>query len=180
MIQRALNILSSVSLLATIFLINQGVGVGTILSEIGIRVNYDLPQYCSYLVYILLPVFFAWLLTRLFHKLRPGELKSGNVSEISADNSSFLAMILGYVFVGLSINNAHALFVIMGVLLIFNLCGNSYIFNPLFYLFGYRYYYLTSSGIKLLVMTKKKISLGSKGDFPNAKCLNDFTYINID
>lgn len=180
MIQRALNILSSVSLLATIFLINQGVGIGSILSQIGIRVNYDLPQYYSYAVYIVLPVLFAWLLTRLFPKLRSGELQSGNVSEISADNSSFLAMILGYVFVGLSINNVHALLVIMGLLLIFNLCGNSYIFNPLFYLFGYRYYYLKSSGIKFLLMTKKKISLGSKGDFSNAKCLNDFTYIDID
>lgn len=180
MIQRALNILSSVSLLATIFLINKGIGIGKILAEIGIRVNCDLSQYYSYLVYILLPVLFAWLLTRLFPKLRPGELQSGNVSEISADNSSFLAMILGYVFVGLSINNVHALLVIMGLLLIFNLCGNSYIFNPLFYLFGYRYYYLTSSGIKFLVMTKKKINLGSKGDFSQAKCLNDFTYIDID
>ena len=179
MIQRTLNILSSVSLLATIFLINQGVGIGTILSEIGIKVNYDLPQYCSYAVYISLPVLFAWLLTKLFPKLRPGELQSGNVSEISADNSSFLAMILGYIFVGLSINNVHALLVIMGLLLIFNLYGNSYIFNPLFYLFGYRYYYLTSSGIKFLVMTKQKINLGSKGDFSQAKCLNDFTYIDI-
>ena len=180
MIQRALNIFSSVSLLATIFLINQGVGIGTILSEIGISVKYDLPQFYSYVVYIVLPVFFAWLLTRMFPKLRSGELQSGNVCEISADNSSFLAMILGYVFVGLSINNVHTLVVIMGLLLIFNLCGNSYIFNPLFYLFGYRYYYLTSSGIKFLVMTKKNINLGSKGDFSNAKCLNDFTYIDID
>lgn len=180
MIQRALNILSSVSLLATIFLVNKGIGIGKILSEIGISVNYDLPQYYSYAVYIMLPMLFAGLLTKLFPKLRPGELQSGNVSEISADNSSFLAMILGYVFVGLSINNVHALLVIMGVLLIFNLCGNSYIFNPLFYLFGYRYYYLTSSGIKFLVMTKKKINLGSKGNFSNAKCLNDFTYIDID
>lgn len=84
MIQRALNILSSVSLLATIFLINKGIGIGKILAEIGIRVNCDLSQYYSYLVYILLPVLFAWLLTRLFPKLRPGELQSGNVSEISA------------------------------------------------------------------------------------------------
>lgn len=180
MIQRALNILSSVSLLATIFLINNGVGIGTIVSGIGIKVNYDLPQYFSYMIYIAMPVLFAWILTKLFPKLRPGELQSDNVSEISADNSSFLAMILGYIFVGLSITNIHALLVIMGFLIIFNLCGNSYIFNPLFYLFGYRYYYLTSSGIKFLVMTKQKINLGSKGNFSNAMCLNDFTYIDID
>ena len=176
---RTLHILCSVSLLATIFLINQGIGIGSILSEIGIKVGYDLPQYCSYIVYIMLPFIFAWILTLFFSTLRPGELQSGNVNEISADNSSFLAMILGYVFVGLSINNVHTLFVIVGLLLIFNLCGNSYIFNPLFYLFGYRYYYLTSSNIKFLVMTKQKINLNSKGDFSKAKCLNDFTYIDI-
>ena len=179
MIQRLLNILSSVSLLATIFFINKGIGVGTILRYVGIRVGYDLPQYYSYIVYVLMPFIFAGCLIRLFPKLRPGELRAGNVSEISADNSSFLAMILGYVFVGLSISNASTLLVIMSFLLIFNLCGNSYVFNPLFYVFGYRYYYITSSNIKFLIMTRKRISLGTKADFPNARCLNDFTYIDL-
>ena len=179
MIQRLLNIISSISLLAVIFLINKGISIGEIIGLLGMRVPFDMPQWVSYAVYIAASVGFAGILTLLFGKLRPGELTKENIEELDADNSGLLAMILAYVFVGLSINNCWTLLAIMSFLLIFNLCGSSHIYNPLFYLFGYHYYYVTSSKTKLLVMTKIKYPLGSKADFSNCKCLNDYTYIDM-
>lgn len=179
MLQRALHILSSISLLAVVFLINNGIGIGSILSIVGIHVGYDLPQIVSYFVYIVSAVAFAWILTLLFEKLRPGELTSHNIEQLDSDNSSLLAMILAYIFVGLSINNAWTLVSVLFFLLVFNLCGSSHIYNPLFYLFGYRYYYVSSSKTKFLVMTKARYPLGSKADFSNCRCLNDFTYIDM-
>lgn len=178
MIPRLLNIISSVSLLATIYLINKGMEVRYILSKIGVNFDVDVPKWISYLIYIALPIIFAFLVTLLFPKLRPGELKGEKVSELSADNSTILAMILGYIFVGLSIQNSFSLMIVMIMLVIFNLCGNTYLYNPIFYLFRYRYYYVTTSGIKILVMTKKKIKLGQSPDFSKVRCLNDFTYID--
>ena len=132
------------------------------------------------LIYIVSPILFAYILTFFFKKLRFCELTSENIKEINADNSGFLAMILGYIFVGLSINNIYALLVVMGFLLIFNMAGNSYIYNPIFYLFGYKYYYVTSTDrIKILIMSKQRIRLGDIVTFPEVHCLNDYTYIDI-
>ena len=179
MIQRIFNILSPISLLAVIFLINHGIGVGEILLLTGIHVGYDLPQVVSYAAYIVAVVFYAWILTRFFKKLRPGQLTKNNIEQLDADNSGLLAMIFAYVFVGLSINNGWTLLAIMLFLLIFNLYGSSHIYNPLFYLFGYHFYYVSSAKTKLLVMTKIKYPLGSVADFSNCRCLNDYTYIDM-
>lgn len=179
MVQRLLHILSSISLLAVIYLINNGVGVGSLLGEVGIHVKYDLPQWVSFIFYVIAVIGFAGLLTLMFKRLRPGELLKQNIEQLDADNSGLLAMILAYVFVGLSINNGWTLIAVMLFLLIFNLCGSSHIYNPLFYLFGYHYYYVTSSKTQILVMTKTKYSLGSDADFNQCGCLNDYTYIDL-
>ena len=179
MLQRVLNIISSVSLLAVIYLINSGIGIGEILGYAGIKVDYDFPQYFSYASYIVGAVVYAWLLTKMFVRLRPGELRKEHITELDADNSGLLAMILAYVFVGLSINNGWTLIVVLCFLIVFNLCGSSHIYNPLFYLFGYHYYYVSSSKTKYLVMTKTKHPLGSHADFSNCYCMNDYTYIDM-
>lgn len=179
MVQRILHILSSISLLAVIYLINNGIGVGTLLGEIGIHLKYDLPQWVSYVAYVVFAIGFAGGLTLFFKKLRPGELLNKNIEQLDSDNSGFLAMIMAYVFVGLSIKNGWTLISVMLFLMIFNLCGSSHIYNPLFYLFGYRYYYVTSSKTKILVMTRTKYPLGSDADFKRCGCLNDYTYIDL-
>lgn len=179
MIQRILHILSSISLLAVIYLINSGIGMGTLLGGIGIHVKYDLPQWVSYVAYVVSAIGFAGVLTLFFKKLRPGELLNKNIEQLDSDNSGLLAMIMAYVFVGLSINNGWTLISVMLFLMIFNLCGSSHIYNPLFYLFGYRYYYVTSSKTKILVMTRTKYPLGSDADFKRCGCLNDYTYIDL-
>lgn len=178
MISRVLHIFSSISLLAVVYLINKGIGVGHILARMGIHVRYDLPQWISYIVYILAAIGFAGVLILLFDHLRQGELRSQHIERLDADNSGLLAMLLAYVFVGLSINNGWTLMAVMFLLLIFHLCGSSYIYNPLFYIYGYHYYYVTSSKTKILVMTKTKYPLGADADFARCGCLNDFTYID--
>lgn len=179
MLQRSLNIISSISLLAVIFLINQGWGIEDIINGIGIGVMWTIPKWISYLIYLAITILYALLLSYMFNKLRPGQIANQNIDELDVDNSSLLAMILAYVFVGLSISNIWTLLVILLFLLVFNLCGSSYIFNPIFYLFGYRYYYVRSSKTRFLVMSKIKYPLGAQADFSNCRCLNDYTYIDM-
>ena len=179
MIQRILNIISSVSLLVVVFLINKKIGICAILKFIGIPVRHDISQVISIIIYVLVVVVYAWILTRLFSHLRPGELRNETIEELDADNSGLLAMILAYIFVGLSITNGWSLIVVLCFLVIFYLHASTHIFNPLFYLFGYHYYYIKSSKTKYLMMTKTKYPLGSKMDFPNCRCLNDYTFIDM-
>lgn len=177
--QRFLHILSPISLLAVIYLINNGISAGKLLEYIGIHLTYDLPQYVSYATYVIAVIGYAWFLTFMFKLMRRGEIRSENIVQLDADNSGVLAMLLAYVFVGLSIHNFWTLMVVMVCLLIFNLAGSSHIYNPIFYVFGYRYYYVVSSKTKILVMTKTRYPLGANADFPFCGCLNDYTYIDI-
>lgn len=179
MVQRILHILGSISLLAVIYLVNNGISVGNLLAMVHIHVQYDLPQWVSVICYIVAVVGYTGFLTLLFKRLRPGEIRGQYIEQLDADNSGLLAMILAYVFVGLSINNGVTLIAVMLFLLVFCLAGSSHIYNPLFYIFGYRYYYITSSKTKILVMTKSRYPLGANADFVKCVCLNDYTYIDL-
>jgi acyl-CoA synthetase (AMP-forming)/AMP-acid ligase II len=45
-------------------------------------------------------------------------------------------------------------------------------------LHGYHFYYaLNSSGVKVLVISKKKIKKREEADFQNLKRINDYTFI---
>ena len=131
------------------------------------------------MLYILLVLFFAFILTCLFGKLRAGEISKSSIEELDVDNSGLLAIILAYVFVGLSVSNFYMLIIIFCFLLIFNLCGTTHIYNPIFYVFGYHYYYIKLSKTKILVMTKTKYPMGAEVCFPDCRCLNDYTYIDM-
>lgn len=179
MFQKALHVISSYSLLVVIFLINKKIGIISVLAYFGIPINCDLPLWVSYIIYITITIGYALILTRLFDKLRPGELRKENIEVLDADNSGLLAMVLAYVFVGLSISNVWALLIVVFFLFIFNLFGSSHIFNPIFYLFGYHYYFVSSAKTKFLVMSKTKYPMGAEADFSNCRCLNDYTYIDM-
>lgn len=179
MIIQIFHILSSISLLPVIYLINNDITIGIILKEMGVYVNYNLPQWISYLVYVIIVILFAGIVINLSKYLRPGEIRKNNIEQLDSDNSALLGMMLAYIFVGLSITNTYTLIIVILFLVIFNLCGTSHIYNPLFYIFGYRYYYITSSKTKILLMTKNRYRLGTEADLPECKCLNDYTYIDF-
>ena len=55
-----------------------------------------------------------------------------------------------------------------------------YMYNHLFYIFHYRFYYVEmKSGSKILVMSKYEFQLGHKKDFTRLKKINDFSYIDL-
>ena len=87
MIQRILHIFGSISLLAVIYLINNGISVGNILEILHIYVRYDLPQWVSVICYIVAVVGYIGFLIILFSRLRPGEIRGQHIEQLDADNS---------------------------------------------------------------------------------------------
>ena len=59
-------------------------------------------------------------------------------------------------------------------------CAEIYLYNPIFHLLGYRFYFVTADKNKVLVMTKKDIKLGEQIEFKKLGQVNDFTYIDIE
>ena len=55
-----------------------------------------------------------------------------------------------------------------------------YLYNPIFLLFGYNYYNVsTKNGLTVIILTKQKFGLNTNVDFPNLRRLNDYTYIDL-
>ena len=168
-------------LLVSIFLINHGITIGKILNVCGVTcITIDLPDAISYAIYVVVPVFLTYLNHRRFTKLDHADIKEGNIKLIESASAIFLPTFFGYVFVGLSINNIPTLVFVYIALTILCYCAEIYLYNPIFHLLGYRFYFVTADKNKVLVMTKKDIKLGEQIEFMKLGQVNDFTYIDIE
>lgn len=171
-------ILVSLSLLAVIYLINSGTEIGAL---IGWHITgYDMPAWGSYLIYCLVSILLTWLSSLLFKFFEEHNMPAGNVKCIESADGVFIPTYLAYVFVGLSVSGLTQLFFCYAILSVICFAAQIYLFNPAFYLLGYKYYFVTNSvNKKLLVMTKKRILLSTTVEFTNLYRINDYTYIEL-
>ena len=182
---RLVFILQSYLLLIFIYLLNHSITIGAILKDLEIvseQVSLpDLPNWISYTVYFLIVLVTSKLMLLWVPSLKDGiEVKSENIDKIYPASESFLPTFFAYVFLGLSINNWTSLFFVYVALGIFCLCSEMYLYNPLFYIFQYRFYYVEmKSGSKILVMSKYVFQLGHKKNFTRLKKINDFSFIDL-
>ena len=111
------------------------------------------------------------------------------VSEITPVNHEYLPVFLGYIFVSLSMPNTQAggiqwmtLIVVYLLICLFVTCSKTLCFNPIFIVFGYGYYQVTTNnGVKVFVMTKRTIRKGGKKPtFPHLRKVNELVYIDTD
>ena len=168
-------------LLISIFLINHTITIGKLLKIIGISCpSIDLPNVVSYVLYIAVPIIVTYLSHKRFSKLDPVDIKENNIKLIESASSFFLPTFFGYVFVGLSINNLETLVLAYIALTILCYCAEIYLYNPIFHMLGYHFYFVTADKNKVLVMTKKEIRMGEHIEFKRLGQVNDFTYIDIE
>lgn len=111
------------------------------------------------------------------------------VSEITPVNHEYLPVYLGYIFVSLSMPNTQSggilwmtLIVVYLLICLFVTCSKTLCFNPIFIVFGYGYFQVTTNnGVKVFVMTKKTIRKGGeKPTFPHLRKVNELVYIDTD
>lgn len=168
----------SLLLLAIIYLVNHNIELGTLT---GLHLDVDMPPIVSYTLYIVGALFVSWLCTFVFPWLQTISLSKANVKNIESADATFVPMYFAYIFVGVSINSFTSLVFCYLIISIICLCAQTYYFNPLLYLLGYKYYFITNStDKKILIMTKKRIYLGQTLDFERLKKMNDYTYLDIE
>ncbi len=103
----------------------------------------------------------------------------GGLQGIELANDSFLPSYLGYFFVTLSVPNLMTLSMVFGVLFVFLLCSQNLYYNPVFLLYGYKFYYVTNAdGMKIFVITRKTIKSTRELEFTNLGRINYFTFID--
>jgi len=188
-IYRILLTFNSTSLIIVVFLVKE-----QILIKWHPKLSF-LPDYVSYLIYFLVPVIltlFSLILARFLSddslekseekKLIDGKEKIllvSKISEVEQANNAFLPSYLGYFFVALSVPYCETLIFVFAILFVFTFFSQTLYFNPLFLLFRYQFYYLTTkTNTKIFVITKKSLKNPENIDLPKLKRINDFTFID--
>lgn len=173
---RLLLTVNATSLLVIIFLVQQGYTLGNLFS--GVSWLDSLPNLVSYLLYFFIPVLFTGISILLSSKLGKDNFKKGEVASIEHANNSFLPSYLGYFFVALSIGNWETLWFVYGVLFIFTFLSQALYFNPLFLIFGFEFYNITTkNGTAIFLISRHSYKKPDEIAIQTAYRINNYTFI---
>ena len=132
------------------------------------------------ILYLLVPIclsmFSLWVSDGLSH-----DSIEGGIQNVEMANDVYMPSYLGYFFVALSIPNSDwiILLFVFGILFVFTYFSQSLYYNPLFLLFGYKFYYITKkNNLKVFIISKKDIQETKDLKINNLRRINDFTFID--
>jgi len=174
---RLLLAFNSTSLIIVVFLVKEK-------TTINWSANLSwIPSYISYIIYFCIPVVLTYLSLLLSRFLATDSLEKDNdtskVLEIEQANNVFLPSYLGYFFVALSVPYCETLVWVFFILFVFTFLSQTLYFNPLFLLFGYKFYYLTSiNKVKMFVITRESLKSPLDIDLPYLRRINNFTFVD--
>ncbi len=176
---RLLLTFNATSLLVIIFLVQKGYTLGCIFSQISCLIWLKaLPNAFSYFFYLLIPLLSTGLSIALSSYLGRDDFKQGEVVSIEHANNSFLPSYLGYFFVALSIGNWETLFFVYGILFAFTFLSQALYFNPLFLIFGYEFYNITTkNGTAIFLISRRKYKKPDEVVVLKAFRINNYTFI---
>ncbi len=170
---------NATSLLVIIFLVQKGYTLSYFLADMA---NLDwlntLPNAVSYVLYVLVPLLSTGLSILLSSKLGKDDFKQGEVASIEHANNSFLPSYLGYFFVALSIGNWETLAFVYAILFVFTFLSQALYFNPLFLIFGYEFYNITTrNGTAIFLISRCKYKKPDEVAISKAFRINNYTFI---
>ena len=173
--------LASTSLLPAIYFIKSEVEIFHLRCK-GLGVVLDL------LLLLGVPVVLS-ILSLMWMRTQSKDSINNGVKEITPVNHEYLPVYLGYIFVSLSMPNMQdggvqwtTLTIVYFLICLFVTCSKTLCFNPIFIVFGYGYYQVTTSnGVRVFVMTRKTIRKGGDNPtFPHLRKVNELVYIDTD
>lgn len=173
---RILLTFNATSLLVIIFLVQKGYTLGRLFKCV-IYLS-KLPNAVSYGVYLSVPITLTLLSIVLSSKLGKDRFAAGDIVSIEHANNSFLPSYLGYFFVALSVSNEETLVFVYGLLFVFTFLSQALYFNPLFLLFGFEFYNITTkNGASIFLISRHRYKTPSEIDIPIVNRINDYTFI---
>lgn len=175
---RLLLTFNATSLLVIIFLVQKGYTLGYFLANVSCldRLN-TLPNTVSYMLYLLVPLLSTRLSIACSSYLGRDAFKQGEVASIEHANNSFLPSYLGYFFVALSIGNWETLVFVYALLFIFTFKSQALYFNPLFLVFKYDFYNITTlNGTAIFLISRHKYRKPDDVVIATAFRINNYTF----
>lgn len=129
---------------------------------------------------VLIPIVLTLVCIRLCRGLGKDSLTAGTVVAVGHASNSFLPSYLGYFFVALSIPNPQTLGFVYAVLFAFTFVSQALYFNPLFLLFGFKFYNVTTvEGTSLFLISRQDFRSASSVDVAKAARINGYTLLEV-
>lgn len=184
-IYKLLYTLLALSMVFEIYAINNHLTLNEVANKIKWKCDWQWLEnswvnYISYLLYIVLLVLFVWILQKNTPRLLPHINEIQNISSIEPASDGMMITYFGLFFFALSVEELDSLIIMVLLLLVCLLLSNVYMFNPLFCIIKYKFYYITfASKKKCLLISKEKFEHGDTVKFEKLYKLNEFTYIDI-
>ncbi|OIP53078.1 MAG: hypothetical protein AUK31_02165 [Fibrobacteres bacterium CG2_30_45_31] len=171
---RILLTFNATSLLLLVFLVQKGYTLVHFFPNCCLA----MPNILSYLIYMLVPIFLTLLSILLSGKLGKDRFNHGDAIAIEHANNNFLPSYLGYFFVALSVQNWETLGVVYGILFVFTFLSQALYFNPLFLLFGFDFYNITTkNGASIFLISTNDYKLPSDVVLDKVFRINNYTFI---
>lgn len=131
---------------------------------------------------ILVSLFLFTGLILLLSKLLDSSSQIFEKNSISSAHETFIPAYLGFFFVALSVPDENYLTfgIVLFLILFFIYQTNGFFYNPLFILFGFKFYYISSENKKkiLLITRRKDFNIISQDNYKKLFRINDFTFID--
>jgi len=142
---------------------------------------YDLLNLSSYLFYIVSILLLSIASIYLINMLSDDEIEKDTLINIEPANDAFLPSYLGYFFVALSVPDIQMFLVVFGIIAIFIYYSRISYFNPVFFIFGYKFFYvINSNNVKVLLITKKELKTTQSASFNYLKRITNYTFIDVE
>ncbi len=136
------------------------------------------PIWISYIIFLLIPL----LLTRIslwMKRFLSRDDINYELLNIEEANNTFLPSYLGYFFVALGIESTESMIFVYFIVFIFTYLSQTLYYNPLFLLFGYKFYYImTGNNVKLFIISKKELNTTKGIKFTRLRRINNTTFID--
>lgn len=173
---RLLLTLNATSLLIIVFCAHKSYTLACLFPNISCF--QKIPNILCYFIYFLIPVLSTGVSILLSSWLGRDDFKKGDVKSMEHANNSFLPSYLGYFFVAVGIENWETLWFVYGVLFLFTFLSQALYFNPLFLIFDFEFYNITTkNGTSIFLISRHKYKNPDQIEIQTAYRINNYTFI---
>ena len=103
-----------------------------------------------------------------------------NCEDVEETQNDFLANYLGYVFIGIGVDDLRVLVMVYLIIFVLTFAAQNKCFNPVLLLIGFKYYDVTTSnGTKVFVISRKNIRTLNDVATDNLRRINNMSYIDF-
>ena len=103
-----------------------------------------------------------------------------NCADIDEANNDFLANYLGYVFIGIGVDDLQILIFVYLIIFVLTFAVQSKCFNPVLLILGFKYYDVTTSEVTMVfAISKRNLRKPDEVEFNNLRRINNMSYIEL-